>query len=99
MRLNRVLAMLSFLGLGLVLAAPLGAAETYDVDPLDWTSWRGPEQNGISRETGLIDEWSPDGDNVVWKSDKLGSRSTPIVMRGKIYTICSDEPGTPNERE
>ncbi len=99
MRLNRVLAMLSFLGLGLVLAAPLGAAETYDVDPLDWPSWRGPEQNGISRESGLIDDWSPDGDNVVWKSEKLGGRSTPIVMRGKIYTICSDQPGTPNERE
>lgn len=99
MRLNRVLAMLSFLGLGLVLAAPLPAAETFEVDPLDWPVWRGPEQNGISRETGLIGKWSPDGDNVVWKSDKLGSRSTPIVMRGKIYTICHDEPGTPRERE
>ena len=99
MRLNRVLAMLSFLGLGLVLAAPLGAAETFEIDPLDWPTWRGPEQNGISRETGLIDKWSPDGENVVWKSEKLGSRSTPIVMRGKIYTICSDQPGTPNERE
>ena len=27
------------------------------IDPLDWPSWRGPEQNGISRETGLIDRW------------------------------------------
>ncbi len=99
MRLNRVLAMLSFLGLGLALAASVSAAEAVEIDPLDWPAWRGPEQNGISRETGLIDKWSPDGENVVWKSDKLGSRSTPIVMRGKIYTICHDQPGTPRERE
>ena len=73
-----------------------GAAE---IDPLDWPNWRGPEQNGISRETGLIDHWSKEGDNVIWKSDALGSRSTPIVMRGKLYTICSHEPGTPREQE
>ncbi|HEV7226544.1 MAG TPA: PQQ-binding-like beta-propeller repeat protein [Pirellulales bacterium] len=99
MRLNRVLAMLSSCGLGLVLSAPLAAADDVQPDPLDWPAWRGPEQNGISRETGLIDSWSLDGENVVWQSDKLGSRSTPIVLRGKIYTICADKPGTPQERE
>ncbi|HUY89275.1 MAG TPA: PQQ-binding-like beta-propeller repeat protein [Pirellulales bacterium] len=104
MRLNRVLAMLSSRGLRFVLAALLlsgasAAARAAEVDPLDWPSWRGPEQNGISRETGLIDSWSPDGKNVLWQNDQLGSRSTPIVLRGKIYTICSDQPGTPQERE
>lgn len=68
-------------------------------DPLDWPSWRGPEQNGISRETGLIDQWDLSGDNVLWKSTAMGSRSTPIVMRGKVYTICRHEPGTPREQE
>ena len=29
------------------------------IDPLDWPNWRGPEQNGISRETNLIDRWIP----------------------------------------
>ncbi|HQU43729.1 MAG TPA: PQQ-binding-like beta-propeller repeat protein [Pirellulales bacterium] len=59
-------------------------------DPLDWPSWR---------ETGLIDHWDTEGDNVLWKSTALGSRSTPIVMRGKLYTICRHEPGTPREQE
>lgn len=75
------------------------ADQEVEVDPLDWPSWRGPEQNGISRETGLVDDWDQEGDNVLWKSTALGSRSTPIVMRGKLYTICRHEPGTTREQE
>ena len=56
-----------------------------EADPLDWPMWRGPEQNGISRETGTVDRWEPGSDNVVWAKSELGSRSTPIIMRGKIY--------------
>ena len=96
-----------FLSLAIVAAGAFGQSavaqhesdHAAEIDPLDWPSWRGPEQNGISRETGLIDHWSKDGDNIIWKSDALGSRSTPIVMRGKLYTICSHEPGTPREQE
>lgn len=61
--------------------------------------WRGPEQNGISRETGLVGDWSPDGKNVLWKSKELGTRSTPIIMRGKLYTLTRSEPDTPREGE
>ncbi len=89
-----------------VLAAPgnLPADETYEVDPLDWPHWRGPEYNGISRETGLVDTWSPNedgkaGENVLWFREDLGSNSTPIVMRGKLYTLMSSDPGTPREGE
>ena len=52
----------------------------------DWYQWRGPEQNGVSREKNLPDHWSPDGDNVVWTND-CGGMSSPIVMNGKVYTI------------
>jgi outer membrane protein assembly factor BamB len=73
-----------------------------EADPLDWTYWRGPEYNGISRETGLIDDWNPkggEGSNVVWKREDLGTRSTPIVMRGKLYTLTRSYPGTAKEGE
>src|SRR5262245_5873257 len=33
----------------------------------DWSSWRGPEQNGVSRETGFPDTFTREGENVVWK--------------------------------
>lgn len=64
-------------------------------NPLDWTYWRGPEWNGVSRETGLPESW----DNILWKRMDCGSRSTPIVMNGKIYFLARAEPGTPREGE
>jgi len=75
---------------------PLPAAE---IDPLDWPNWRGPEQNGVSRETGLVDSWDPEGENLLWKRTDIGSISTPIVMRGKVYLLSRYEPGTTREGE
>lgn len=72
------------------------------IDPLDWPSWRGPEQNGISREVGLIDDFDPrggEGSNVLWERDDLGGRSTPIVMGGKLFTILRADPGQETEGE
>ncbi|MCA9257942.1 MAG: PQQ-binding-like beta-propeller repeat protein [Planctomycetales bacterium] len=68
----------------------------------DWPNWRGPAQDSSSRETGLIEEWSPkggDGSNLVWKRTDLGTRSTPIVLNGKLYCLVRDKPGTENEGE
>jgi outer membrane protein assembly factor BamB len=50
----------------------------------DWPSWRGPYQTGVSDETGLVSNWSLDGENLLWKA-KFTSRSTPIVMNGRVY--------------
>lgn len=52
----------------------------------DWYQWRGPEQDGVSRERNLPDKWSPDGDNAVWKNN-VGGMSSPIVMDGRIYVF------------
>ena len=52
----------------------------------DWHQWRGPEQNGVSRETNLPDKWTPDGENVLWQSP-VGGMSSPIVMRGRVYLL------------
>jgi outer membrane protein assembly factor BamB len=55
--------------------------------------------NGISREKGLVSTWSPDGENLIWKKTELGTRSTPIVMRGKLYSLCRHNPETTSEGE
>ncbi len=76
--------------------------ETKDIDPLDWPFWRGPHYDGSSPETGLIDDFDPrggEGSNVLWKRDDLGTRSTPIVMRGKLYVLARAKAGTPREGE
>lgn len=74
-------------------------ADAVTADPLDWPYWRGPEMNGISREKNLPASWDPDGENVVWKNDALGTRSTPIILRGKLYTLCRHMPATLQEAE
>jgi outer membrane protein assembly factor BamB len=54
----------------------------------DWAHWRGPEQNGISRETGLVDDWSwEDKTNVAWVSP-IGGRATPVVLNDRVYLNC-----------
>jgi len=56
----------------------------------DWTDWRGPGARGVSPDTGLPSEWSPDpkaeDNNLAW-SAPYGSRSTPLVMNGKVYLL------------
>lgn len=77
-----------------------GAADEVKIDPLDWPHWRGPELNGISREKGLVSSWDPGTqENLLWKEAALATRSTPIVMRGKLYMICRDKPETTQEGE
>ncbi len=89
-------------GLLSVLAAGTTPAADAGPDPRDWPYWRGPEYNSVSRETGLVDDFNPaggEGSNVAWKRPDLGGRSTPIVLRGRLYTILRAEPETTREQE
>ncbi len=52
----------------------------------DWPSWRGPNQDGTSAETGLISDWSVEGENLLWKTAFVG-RSTPVVLNGRVYVM------------
>jgi len=62
----------------------------------EWTRWRGPAQDGVSPETGLIDHWSPDGANLLWRQP-LTARSTPVVFDGRACT--NGRVGEGNERQ
>ncbi len=52
----------------------------------EWTYWRGPAQQGVSGETGLVSSWSPEGQNLVWKAAFTG-RSTPVVVDSRACVI------------
>lgn len=80
-------------------AAPAAKPQAPKIDPLDWPHWRGPEMSGVSREKGLVSSWDPSGENLLWKNPELATRSTPIIMNGKLYTICRDKPETTQEGE
>jgi outer membrane protein assembly factor BamB len=68
-------------------------------DPLDWPNWRGPEYTGTSREKSLPETWSTDGENLLWRKEEYATRATPIVMNGKLYTVCRAFPETTMEGE
>ncbi|MEL6824543.1 MAG: pyrrolo-quinoline quinone, partial [Calditrichota bacterium] len=60
--------------------------ESNMVESTEWRNWRGPTLNGVSTEKGLIESWSQEGENLIWKVPFIG-RSTPIVMDGRVYVI------------
>ena len=65
----------------------------------DWAHWRGPEQNGVSREGNLPDDWSLEPrKNVAWVAE-TGGRSTPIVLNGRVFLNCrtKDDINDPDE--
>ncbi|WP_235908761.1 outer membrane protein assembly factor BamB family protein [Roseiconus nitratireducens] len=69
---------------------------------MDWPAWRGPHQDGTSREIGLIDRFDPRGgpqSNVLWKSEAAAGISTPIAFNGRVMTIVRDSPGTIRDAE
>lgn len=54
----------------------------------DWPQWRGPNRDGISRETGLLQDWPSAGPKRVWLSRDIGiGYSAPVVAGGKILIM------------
>jgi len=54
----------------------------------DWPQWRGPNRDGLSRETGLLPSWPAGGPPLVWKATGLGAGySTVTVDGGRIFTL------------
>lgn len=61
---------------GVMLANPAAGA--------DWSHWRGPGQVGFAPEKSVVHRWSPDGENLLWKSTIAG-RTTPLVLGNRVY--------------
>ena len=40
----------------------------------DWPQWRGPERNGVSKESGLLQEWPAGGPKLLWQVKDIGER-------------------------
>ena len=53
----------------------------------EWPQWRGPNRDGLSKETGLLKQWPSNGPALAWKSEKLGfGYSSVSVAGGKIFS-------------
>ena len=54
----------------------------------NWPQWRGPNRDGISKETGLLKQWAAEGPPLVWKASGAGGGySSFSVANGKLYTM------------
>jgi outer membrane protein assembly factor BamB len=52
----------------------------------DWPQWRGPNRDGTSTETGLLQKWPDGGPKKLWTATGLGGGySTPSIANGLIY--------------
>jgi outer membrane protein assembly factor BamB len=67
----------------LALAAMLSLTSLAHAD--HWPNWRGPDNNGVSKEKGLPTSWS-ETKNLAWKLPLPGKgSSTPIVWGDRIF--------------
>ena len=69
-----------------------GDANNVSTGRSNWPEWRGPLRDGVSTETGLLQEWDKEGPPLLWKVTGLGpGLSTVSVAQGVIYTMGERE--------
>lgn len=70
--------------LSLVLPAATGALAD------DWPQWRGPQRDGVWRESGVVDAIPAGGLPVVWRARVLNGWSGPAVADGRVFVTDHD---------
>ncbi len=63
---------------GAALARSVAAAASQP----DWPQFRGPARNGVSTETGLMNEWPSSGPKLLWSVDGLGEGYGSLAISG-----------------
>lgn len=53
----------------------------------DWPQWRGPEHNGISKETGWSATWPASGPKQLWKTSVGVGFSACSVVGNRVFTM------------
>ena len=67
-----------------LLTTPCSAGE------FDWPQWMGPNRDGLSQETGLLQEWPTDGPPRVWMTKEVGfGYAGPSIADGKVFLMGS----------
>jgi outer membrane protein assembly factor BamB len=64
----------------------LGASPSSQV--ADWHQWRGPNRDGVSPETGLLQSWPSEGPPQLWRTTSAGEGySSFSASNGRLYTL------------
>src|SRR5687767_15619339 len=72
MQTRRAFGKVVFTGLAAAVSAPA----------IDWNQWRGPKQDGISPETGLLQDWPANGPKLLWDVTGVGNGYSSVTTAG-----------------
>lgn len=66
-------------------------AQLDGVASTDWPQFLGPQRNGLSSETGLIDRFPDEGPKIVWRVPGGVGMSGLSISRGRVVTMVQRE--------
>ncbi len=82
---QRMLVPVAFVAMVMSLTAEHAAAQ---VDAKgEWPQLLGPQRNGLSAETGLLDRWPTDGPKEIWRVPGGVGMSGLAISRGRVLTL------------
>lgn len=67
--------------------AGLASLFQFTAGAIDWYRWRGPDLDGISKETGWQTKWPAEGPKTLWKAAVGIGFSSFSVAHGRVYTM------------
>jgi outer membrane protein assembly factor BamB len=73
--MNRILVSATLIAVGAVSLSGQSATN-------DWPQWRGPDRDGLSKETGLLAQWPRSGPPVAWSAAMLGAGYGSVAVQG-----------------
>jgi outer membrane protein assembly factor BamB len=77
--------------LALAIAAAL-VTGTLSLSARDWPQWRGVNRDGVSAETGLLQQWPPAGPRQLWVRQDVGAGfSAPAAVGDRLYLLANDD--------
>jgi len=86
-QLDRRILTVSLTGAFLVFAALVPLSMAREMTDFDWSQFHGPNRDNVSRETGLLRKWPPEGPKLLWTAEGIGEGfSTVAITDGLVYT-------------
>jgi len=62
--------------------------EIGELEETDWPRFHGPANDGLCRETGLLQSWPEEGLKLLWTKEDLGEGHSAVsIVDGKIFTM------------
>ncbi len=65
----------------------VAGTESVSIQADDWNQWRGPQRDGVWRETGIATKFPESGPNVLWRAPVANGFSGPAVAQGRVFVM------------